>query len=80
MVVWYSNLFQNFPQFFFAMHIVKGFSIVNETEVDVFLEFLCFFYDPIDVANLISGSSAFANPASRCLSGSSRFIYYWRLA
>ena len=63
MVVWYSNLFQNFPQFFFAMHIVKGFSVVNETEVDVFLEFLCFFYDPIDVANLISGSSAFLSPA-----------------
>ena len=68
MVVWYSNLFQNFPQFFFAMHIVKGFSVVNETEVDVFLEFLCFFYDPIDVANLISGSSAFSK--SSCTSGS----------
>ena len=47
-VVWYSHLFKNFPQFV-VIHIVKGFSIVNETEVDVFLKFSCFFYDPVDV-------------------------------
>ena len=50
---------KNFPQFV-VIHTVKGFSIVNEAEVDVFLEFSCFFYDPEDVGNLISGSSAFS--------------------
>ena len=49
-VVWYSHLFKNFPQF----------GIVNETEVDVLLEFSCFFYDPVDIGNLISGSSVFS--------------------
>ena len=49
---------KKFPQFV-VIHTVKGFSVVNEAEVDIFLEFLCFLYDPIDVANLISGSSAF---------------------
>ena len=58
-VVWYSHLFQNFPQFI-VIHTVKGFGIVNETEVDVFLELLCFFNDPTDVGKLISGSSAFS--------------------
>ena len=58
-VVWYSHLFKNFPQFA-VIHTVKCFSIVNETEVDVFLEFSCFFYDLTDVSNLISGSSAFS--------------------
>ena len=58
-MVWYSHLFKNFPQFV-VIHTVKGFSIVNETEIDVFLEFPCFFYDPTDVGKLISGSSAFS--------------------
>ena len=58
-VVWYSLLFQNFPQFI-AIHTVKGFGIVNQAEIDVFLELSCFFNDPVDVGNLISGSSAFA--------------------
>ena len=58
-VVWYSHTFKNFPQFV-VIHTVKGFSIVKEAEVDVFLEFSCFFYDPTDVDNLISGSSAFS--------------------
>ena len=58
-MVWYSHLFKNFPQFV-VIHIVKGFSVVNEAEVDVFLEFSCFFYDPTYVGNLISGSSAFS--------------------
>ena len=58
-VVWYSHLFKNFPQFV-VIHTVKGFGIVNEGEVDVFLEFFCFICDPMDVSNLISGSSAFS--------------------
>ena len=57
-MVWYSHLSKNFPQFV-LIHSVKGFSVVNETEVDVFLEFYYFLYDPKDVGNLISGSSAF---------------------
>jgi len=57
-VVWYSHLFKNFPQFV-VTHTVKGFGVVNEAEVDVFLEFSWFFYDPKNVCNLISGSSAF---------------------
>ena len=58
-VVWYSHLFQNFPQFV-VIHTVKGFCIVNEAKTDVFLEFSCSLYDPTDVGNLISGSSAFS--------------------
>ena len=58
-VVWYFHLFKNFPQFV-VIHTVKGFSIVNEVEVDVFLEFSCFFYDLADVGNLSSGSSGFS--------------------
>ena len=58
-MVWYSHLFQNFPQFV-VIHTVKGFGIVNKAKVDVFLELSCFFYDPTDVGNLISGSSAFS--------------------
>ena len=58
-VVWYSRLFQNFPQFI-VIHTVKGFFIVNKAETDVFLELSCFFDDPTDVGNLISGFSAFS--------------------
>ena len=58
-MVWYSHLFQNFPQFI-VIHTVKGFGIVNKTEIDVFLELSCFFDDSADVGNLISGSSAFS--------------------
>ena len=58
-VVWYSHLFQNFPQFI-VMHIVKCFGIVNKAEIDVFLELSCFFDNPADVGNLISSSSAFS--------------------
>ena len=61
-MVWYSQLFKNFPQFA-MIHIVKGFGIVNKAGVDVFLEFSCFFDDPADVGNLISGSSAFSKPS-----------------
>ena len=58
-VVWYSHLFQNFPQFV-VIHTVKGFGIVNKAEVDIFLELSSFFDHPTDVGNLISGSSAFS--------------------
>ena len=58
-MVWYSHLFKNFPQFV-MIHTVKGFGIVNKAEIDVFLELSCFFHDPADVDNLISGSSAFS--------------------
>ena len=58
-MVWYSHLFQNFPQFL-VIHTVKGFGIVNKAEIDVFLELSSFFHDPADVGNLITGSSAFS--------------------
>ena len=58
-MVWSSHLCRSFLQIV-GNHTVKGFSVVNEAEVDVFLEFCCFFYDPTDVGNLISGSSAFS--------------------
>ena len=58
-VIWYSCLLKNFPQFV-VIHTVKGFSVVNEAEVDLFLELSFFLYDPSDVGNLISGSSAFS--------------------
>ena len=58
-MVWYSLLFKNFPQLV-VIHTVKGFGIVNKAEVDIFLELSCFFSDPTDVGNLISGSSAFS--------------------
>ena len=62
-MVWYSHLSKNFPQFV-VIHTVKGFGVVNEAELDVFLEFSCFFDDPTDVGNLISGSSAFSKAQS----------------
>ena len=62
-MVWYSHLFQNFQQFI-VIYIVKGFGIVNKVEIDVFLELSCFFDDPADVGNLISGSSAFSKTSS----------------
>ena len=58
-MVWHSHFLKNFSQFI-VIHTVKGFSIVNEEEEDIFLEFSCFFDDPTDVGNLISGSSAFS--------------------
>ena len=68
-VVWYSHLFKNFPQCV-VIHTVKGFGIVNKAEVDVFLELSCFFDDPMDVGNLISGSSAFSKYS----------LYSWKLS
>ena len=61
-MVWYSRLFQNFPQFI-VNHTVKSFGIVNKAEKDVVLELSCLFNDPADVGNLIPGSSAFLKPA-----------------
>ena len=58
-MLWYSHLLKNFPQFI-VIHTVKSFGIVNKAEIDVFLELSCFFHDPADVGNLISGSSAFS--------------------
>ena len=76
-MLWNSHHFKNFPQLV-VIHTVKSFSVVNEAEVDVFQEFSYFFYDPVDVGNLISGSSAFSK--SNCTSGNSWFTYYWSLA
>ena len=70
-MVWYSHFFKNSPQFV-VIYIVKGFNIVNEA--DVFLEFPCFFYDPANFDNLISGSSAFSK-SNLCI-GSSRFVSF----
>ena len=60
-MVWYSHLFKSFPQF--IIHTVKGFGVVDETEIDVFLEFPSFLYDPVKFRNLISGSSSFSKPS-----------------
>jgi len=72
-VVWYSHLFKNFPQFV-VIYTVRGFSVVNKAEIDVFLELSFFFNDPVDVGILISASLPFLNPA--WTSGSSRFMSY----
>ena len=66
-VVWYSHVLKNFPQFI-VIHTVKGFCIISEAEVGVFLEFLCFFYDSMDVSYLISGSYAFSKSS----------LYVWK--
>ena len=58
-MIWYSQLFQNFSEFV-VVHTIKGFGIINKAELDVFMELSCFFDDPMDVGNLISGSSAFS--------------------
>ena len=71
-VAWYSHLLKNFP-LFVVIHIVKDFNIVNEA--DAFLEFSCFFYDPTDVGNLISGSSVFSKSSLYFW----KFMYYWSL-
>ena len=78
MARWYSHFLKNFPEFI-VIYTVKDFGIVNETEVDVFLELHYFLYDPVDVGSLISGSFAFSKSSWR-ISGSSWFMYYWNLA
>ena len=68
-MAWYSHLLKNFPQSV-VIHTVKGFSVVNQAEVDVFLEFACFFYDPTGVGSLISGSSAISKSS----------LYIWKFS
>ena len=68
-MVWYSCLFKNFPEFV-VIHTVKSFIIVNEAEADIFLEFPCFSYDPVDVGNLVSGSPAFSKSS----------LYIWKFS
>ena len=68
-MVLYSHLFKNFPQFV-LIHTVKSFGVVKEAEIDLFLEFPCFFYDPTDAGNLISGSTAFPKSS----------LYIWKLS
>ena len=68
-MVWYSHRFKNFPQFV-VTHTVKGFSVVNEAEVYIFLKFLCCFFDPTDVVNLITGPSAFLKSS----------LYIWKFS
>ena len=76
-MVLYSHLFQNFPQFI-VIHTVKGFGIVNKAEIDVFLELSYFFNDPVDVGNLISGSSAFSKTSLKHLEvHGSRIVEAW---
>ena len=67
-MVWYSNIFKSFPQFV-MIHTVKGFSVIIETEVEAFLEFPCFLYDPGNVCNLNPGSSAFSKLSN---------LYIWK--
>ena len=73
-VVWWSHLFGKFPQFV-VIHTVKGFSIVNEAKVGVFLGLSCFFYDPVDVGTLISGSSAFSKASMNICNYSVHILY-----
>ena len=68
-MVWYSNLLKNFPQFV-VIHTVKGFGVVNKAELDVFLEFFCFFYDRTDVENLLSSSAVFSKSS----------LYIWKFS
>ena len=68
-MVWYSHLFKNFPKFA-MIHIVKDFSIVKKADVDIFSRIFCFFYDPTDVGNWISGSSAFSKSS----------LYIWKFS
>ena len=75
-MVWYSLLFQNFPQFV-VIHTVIGFGIINKAEVDVSLELSCFFDDPADVGSLISGSSAFSKQAEHLKVHSSCIAEAW---
>ena len=76
-VLCYFHLFKNFPQFV-VIHTVKGFLIANEAEVDIFLEFPCFLFDPTNVGNLTSVPLPFLHPA--CTSGGSQFTHCWSLA
>ena len=78
-VVWYSHLFQNFPQFI-VIHTVKGFVIVNKVETDAFLELSCFFHDPADVGNLVSGSSPFSKTSLNIWKFTVHVLLRWRMS
>ena len=75
-MVWYSHLFQNFPQFI-VIHTIKGFGIVNKAEIDIFLELSCFFDGPVEVGNLISDSSAFSKTSLSIWKFMSRIAEAW---
>ena len=77
-MVWYSLLFQNFPQFI-VIHTVKGFGIVNKAEIDVFLELSCIFNDPVNVDNLISCSSAFSKTSMNIWKFMVHILLAWRI-
>ena len=77
-MVWYSHLSQNFPQFI-VINIVKDFGIVNKAEIDVFLELSCFFHDPAEVGNLISGSSAFSKTSLNIWKFTVHMLLAWRI-
>ena len=77
-VVWYSHLFQYFPQFI-VIHTVKVFGIVNKAEIDVFVELSCFFDDPADVGNLISGSSAFSKTSLNIWKFTVHYFKSWKM-
>ena len=81
-MVWYSHLFQNFPQFI-VIHTVKGFGIVNKAKIDAFLELSCFFHDPVDVGDLMSGSSALSKTSLNIRKFTVKYLYwilviYWK--
>ena len=75
-MVWYSHLFQDFPQFI-VIHTAEGFGVVNKAKIDVFLELSCFFDDPADVGNLISGSSVFSKQLEHLEVHGSRIAEAW---
>ena len=75
-MVWYFNFLKNVPQFV-VIHTVKGFGVVNKAEVDVFLKLSCFFDDPLDVGNLISGSSAFSKTSLNLRSMKQKSVVFW---
>ena len=75
-MVWYSHLLRNYPEFI-VVHTIKGFGIVNKAEVDIFLELSCFYDDPADVGNLISGFCAFSKSSLNMEVHSSRTIEGW---
>ena len=77
-VVWYSHLFQNFPQFI-VIHTVKDFGVDNKAEIDVFLELSCFLDDPADIGNLISGSSAFSKTSLNIWKFMVHILLAWRI-
>ena len=76
-MVWYSHLLKNSPQFI-VIHTVEGFGIVNKAEIDVFLELSCFFHDPADAGNLISGSSALTLTLTPCANAISKRMLWVR--